>query len=61
MDQPSKTQSGKDLRCICGRLTARLEKRGVVIKCQRCGELVVIAIADVQAYLNLPSVKPLPK
>ncbi|CAE6742021.1 conserved hypothetical protein [Nitrospira defluvii] len=43
---------GKDVRCVCGRLTARLEKRGLVVKCHRCGELVVISLADLKAQLS---------
>lgn len=50
-----------DVRCVCGQLTARLEKRGVVIKCHRCGELVVIALADIKAHLNRLSIKQLPE
>jgi len=46
--------SGKDVRCLCGRLTARLEKRGVVVKCNRCGELVVIPLATFKDRLKCP-------
>lgn len=45
----------QDVRCACGRLTARLEARGVVVKCHRCGELVVISLADIKAQLQRPS------
>ncbi|MCC2644085.1 MAG: hypothetical protein K0S45_4498 [Nitrospira sp.] len=40
--------SGKDLRCICGRMTARLEPQGLVIKCQRCGKLMVLSLSRVK-------------
>lgn len=50
-----------DVRCVCGRLIARLEKRGVVIKCHRCGELVVISLADIKAHLDRLSIKELPE
>ena len=49
--------SAKDVRCLCGRLTARLEKEGVVVKCNRCGELVVISLSKIkglQKLLKLP-------
>ncbi|WHZ22179.1 MAG: hypothetical protein OJF47_001291 [Nitrospira sp.] len=44
--------AGKDVRCLCGKLTARLEKRGVVVKCNRCGELVVIALTQFKEHLD---------
>jgi phage FluMu protein Com len=47
--------TGKDIRCLCGRLTARLEKRGVVVKCHRCGELVVFPLSKFKKYLTCPS------
>ena len=58
MNKSTKLQGDKDVRCICGRLTARLEKRGVVIKCHRCGEFVVIALSDLPADVKCPSEKP---
>lgn len=45
--------SGKDLRCICGRMTARLELEGLVIKCQRCGKLVVISLSKIKGLKRL--------
>lgn len=45
--------SGKDVRCICGRMTARLESQGLVIKCQRCGKLVVISLSKVKGLKKL--------
>jgi hypothetical protein len=30
----------QDVRCHCGRMVARIESRGIVIKCNRCGEMV---------------------
>jgi len=44
--------SGTDVRCLCGRLTARLEQRGVVVKCNRCGELVVIPLVKFKGRLK---------
>jgi len=55
MSKPVNTPGGKDVRCVCGRLTARLEKRGVVVKCHRCGEFLVIALADLPARLTRPA------
>ncbi|KXK02712.1 MAG: hypothetical protein L6Q34_12565 [Nitrospira sp.] len=52
MNQSATAQADQDVRCLCGRLTARIEKRGVVVKCHRCGELVVIALADLKAQLK---------
>lgn len=52
MEKPTKTQDGKDVRCICGRLTARIEKRGVVVKCHRCGQFVVIPLAGLPTDLS---------
>ena len=34
--------AGAALRCPCGRLIARLEARGVVLKCPRCKREAVI-------------------
>jgi hypothetical protein len=56
MDKSLTTQGEKDVRCVCGRLTARIEKRGVVVKCHRCGEFVVISLADL-----LPALSSLPE
>ena len=53
-DLPS---SGKDVRCICGRMTARLEPHGLVIKCHRCGKLNVLSLASIvglDRVLNSP-------
>ncbi|ULA65981.1 MAG: hypothetical protein LZF62_40021 [Nitrospira sp.] len=50
--RPQTPSEFQDVRCVCGRLTARLEKRGVVVKCHRCGEFVVISLADLKAQLN---------
>lgn len=33
-----------DVRCPCGRLIARLDPRGVVLKCPRCKKEAVIAL-----------------
>ncbi len=49
--------SGEDVRCICGRMTARLEPHGLVIKCQRCGNLVVITLSTIK---GLNKVRKLP-
>ena len=40
--------SGKDVRCICGRMTARLEPVGLVIKCNRCGKLIVMSLSKIK-------------
>jgi phage FluMu protein Com len=56
-DKADLPASGKDVRCICGRMTARLEPEGLVIKCQRCGKLVVISLSKIKGLkklLNLP-------
>ena len=58
MDKPTDTQGATDVRCVCGRLTARLEKRGVVVKCHRCGELVVLSLADLPEDHSHPSKRP---
>ena len=60
MDKPTEIQDVKDVRCVCGRLTARLEKRGVVIKCHRCGAFVVISRADLPADCYRQPEKGLP-
>lgn len=42
----------RDLRCHCGRMVARIENRGIVIKCNRCGEFVVIDLATIRKLLK---------
>jgi phage FluMu protein Com len=42
----------RDLRCDCGRMVARIESRGIVIKCNRCGEFVVIDLSTLRELLK---------
>ena len=42
----------RDLRCDCGRMAARIERRGIVIKCNRCGEFVVIDLSTLRELLK---------
>ena len=42
----------RDLRCGCGRMVARIESRGIVIKCNRCGEFVVIDLSTLRVLLK---------
>jgi hypothetical protein len=42
----------RDLRCDCGRMVARIESRGIVIKCNRCGEFVVIDLPSLRQLLK---------
>jgi phage FluMu protein Com len=42
----------RDLRCDCGRMVARVESRGIVIKCNRCGEFVVIDLSILRELLK---------
>ena len=42
----------RDLRCDCGRMVARIESRGIVIKCNRCGEFVVIDLSTLRVLLK---------
>jgi len=44
----NKARFSADLRCRCGRLLARWEGKGLVIKCIRCGNLVSIPYNDIQ-------------
>lgn|GEM_PF-2989073 len=37
---------GKDLRCHCGNLVARLVTHGVELKCRRCRRLVIVPLID---------------
>lgn len=48
----------QDLRCDCGRLVARIESRGIVIKCNRCGELVVIDLPTLQQLVKAYEAAP---
>lgn len=53
MKDPAVTGSlDRDLRCDCGRMVARIERRGIVIKCNRCGELVVIDLPSLRQLLK---------
>lgn len=47
-DKTDLTASGKDVRCICGRMTAKIESDGLVIKCKRCGKLIVISLSSIE-------------
>lgn len=42
----------KDIRCDCGRMVARIESRGIVIKCNRCGKFVVIPLATIREMVK---------
>jgi phage FluMu protein Com len=43
-----KTRLLGDIRCACGRLVARWEGTGVVIKCIRCGQLTSIPYSAIE-------------
>ena len=42
------TQDEKDIRCVCGKLVARWEPRGLSIKCVRCQRLVSIPYQEIE-------------
>jgi phage FluMu protein Com len=38
-----------ELRCSCHRLLARIEGRGLVLKCPRCKKGAVVSLSDLSA------------
>ena len=59
MKDPALTTSvDRDLRCECGRMVARIESRGIVIKCNRCGEFVVIDLPTLRELVNTYEMMP---
>jgi hypothetical protein len=36
------TGSGRESRCVCGSLLARITARGVELKCRRCKRIVLV-------------------
>lgn len=40
------TGNGRESRCACGSLLARLTAEGVELKCRRCKRLVVVRWSD---------------
>lgn len=42
----SATGDGRESRCACGSLLARLTAEGVELKCRRCKRLVIVRWSD---------------
>jgi hypothetical protein len=52
MDQTAQAEEptcdGRDVRCLCGRLVARVTLRGIEIKCARCKRLITIGWSELK-------------
>lgn len=51
-DRDDNVTVDKDIRCDCGRMVARIEGQGIVIKCNRCGKFVVIPLATIREMVK---------
>jgi hypothetical protein len=54
MDQPVACD-GRDVRCQCGRLVARITLRGIEIECARCKRLITMGWSDLRLGGPTPS------
>jgi phage FluMu protein Com len=41
-DEPARRGAGRENRCACGSLLARITPQGVELKCRRCKRLVLV-------------------
>lgn len=44
--EANKKSPAKPLRCLCGRLLARIVPEGVELKCRRCKRQLVLPMAE---------------
>ena len=41
---------GKEARCTCGQLIAKLQDGGIELKCKRCKRIVMIPFASIEGW-----------
>ena len=46
VDEPARRGAGRENRCACGSLLARITPAGVELKCRRCKRLVLVPWTD---------------
>ena len=49
----SERRQGRETRCECGQLIAKVAEGGLELKCKRCKRIVIIPFSDIGGWSNV--------